>query len=123
MQKKRFNQKKILGILKTYHAKKRQVERNITDLQLTKILQDGEYEDRSEHEVVMTLDGYHIYLSHDLEKIITVTAPDKQAVTPKMISNHQGKQIKKEIIDVSLPDSTDEIKEMSFDDYMKTKFK
>lgn len=111
-----------MGILKTYHAKQRQIERDITDLQLIKILQYGEYEDRSEYEVIITLDGYHIYLSHDLEKIITVTAPDKKAVTPKVVSPQTGKKIKKDIDEKSVKENDDE-KEISFDDYMKNEYR
>jgi len=123
MQNKHFNQKRILGILKTYHAKQRQKERNITDKQLVKILQNGEFEERSEHEVIITLDGYHIYLSQDLEKIITVTAPDKLPAEPKVLSGVTGKKLKREINEVLNNNEDQDEKEMSFDYYMRNKFK
>jgi hypothetical protein len=122
MHKKRFNQKKILGILKTYHAKKRQVERNITDIQLIKILQYGEFEERSEYEVIITLNGYHIYLSHDLDKIITVTGPDIQATSPKVVSNNIGQKIKSGIHETKKKAEADAEQDMSFDHYMKNNY-
>lgn len=123
MQKGRLNKKSIFGIIKTYHAKKRQIERNITDLQLINILQNGEFEDCSEHEVVITLHGYHVYLSHDLEKIITVTAPDKHPSSIKVLNTKDAKELKKEIQQIKKEETNHKNKEMTFDDYMKTKFK
>jgi hypothetical protein len=120
MKKKRFNKKSIMGFIKTYHAKRRQIERNITDIQLAKILQNGEFEDRSEHEVVITLDGYHIHLSHDLEKIITVIAPEKQGSKIKLIPSKTGKELKREIKKETIKENDGE---MSFDEYMKNEFK
>lgn len=110
-----------MGIVKTYHAKKRQLQRNITDEQLIKVLQYGEFEDRSEHEVVISLDGFHIYLSHDLEKIITVTAPQKQGASIKVIPSKKAKQIKKNIHDLKEKKIDEDIN--TFDHYMKNDFK
>ncbi|OUR97401.1 hypothetical protein A9Q84_13835 [Halobacteriovorax marinus] len=123
MQKKRFNKKKIMGILKTYHAKQRQIERNVTDLQLIKILQHGEYEERSEHEVIIRLDGYHLYLDYNLEKIITVTAPEKQVSTPKIVSSQAGNKLKDTIKEKEAKIESDEQESMTFEDYMNNKFK
>jgi hypothetical protein len=123
MKKRRFNKKSIMGIIKTYHAKERQIERNISDLQLIKILQNGEFEDRSEHEVVMTLDGYHIHLSHDLEKIITVIAPDKQGSSSKLLPSKTANKIKREMLKLESNDSNEDELEITFDEYMKNEFK
>jgi len=126
MQKKRFSKKKILGIVKSYHAKKRQVERDITDQQLVKVLQHGELDKRSEYEIIITLDGYFVYLSHDLEKIITVTCPDVQETAPKIISPQEAKNIKDSIVkihkkEVEATNRKNE-EEMTFEEYMKKNF-
>ncbi len=120
MLKRRFNKKSIMGIIKTYHAKQRQKQRNVSDLQLKKILENGVFEDRSEHEVVITLDGYHVYLTHDLDKIITVTSPDiERGSAEKIISSSTGKNIKQHL----QHDQQKEDKELTFDDYMRNDFK
>jgi hypothetical protein len=124
MQRKRFSKKKILGILKSYHAKQRQKERNVTDQQLIKILQNGELDKRSEYETIITFEGYHVYLSLDLEKIITITSPDIAEDSPKLISSNEAQKIKttiEEKVDNDKKLADDE--EMTFEEYMKNKFK
>ncbi len=128
MQKKRFSKKKILGILKSFHAKKRQIERNITDQQLIKVLQDGSIDERSEYEIIITLNGYHVYLSLDLEKIITITSPEIQSSNSKIMTSSLAKEIREKIIESDSSGSHTEttaekaIEDMTFDEYMKNKF-
>ncbi len=119
MKKKRFNKKSIHGILKSFHAKRRQKERNITDAQLESILQNGELDERSEHQNIITLDGYYIYLNHDFDTIITVTAPEIQTKSPKLLSSDQGKKFIKNIQDLEIKQKIDEKSDLNFDDYMK----
>lgn len=123
MQKRRFSKKNILGIIKTYHAKKRQIQRNVTDGELANILQNGQLRERADHDVVITLDGYDIYLNHDQDKIITVTAPDKEAKNSKVISSKEGRDIKKSIQKSESEKISQDEEEMSFDEYMKSEFK
>lgn len=123
MNRKRFNKKKILGFVKTYHSKKRQIERNITDAKLVQVLQEGEYSDRSKHEVIFSLDGYHIYLSHDMETIITVIGPEEKQPSPKVLNKTDGKQLKKDMEYKKNASAAKESKEMSFEDHMNKHYK
>jgi hypothetical protein len=122
MNKKKFNKKKIFGMIKTYHAKQRQVERMITDATLTEVLLKGKLIERGEHDFLISYEGYHVHLSSDLEKIITVIAPQKAVKSPATISSKVGKKIKQKIkLAVEKEKELGE-EEMTFDDYMKNRF-
>ncbi len=117
MKKKRFQKKQILGFIKSYHAKRRQIEREVTDELLTKVLQQGEVNYRSEYEAVFVFEGYQVYVSKDLEKIITVTSPDKEPPAPKTVSKKDGAAIKEQIQEKQ--EEIEEEKELTFEEYMK----
>ncbi len=116
MKKKQFRKKQILGILKSYHAKKRQMERLVTDTQLTEILQYGEIDLSNPDTFVITYKGYRVYLSHDEETILTVTAPDSSVKRPKTITSEEGNRLKK-ILEIE--ENKEEEKELTFEEYMK----
>lgn len=121
MSRKQFRKKQILGLIKTYHAKKRQIEREVSDQLLLKILSSGELQDRGDNGKVVVYEGYQIYLSSDLNLILTVVAPDLSPSSPKAIPKEVGDEIKDRISnniqDVdSISEEDDE--ELSFKDYI-----
>ncbi|MCK5883486.1 MAG: hypothetical protein KAG61_07340 [Bacteriovoracaceae bacterium] len=117
MNKNRFKKKQILGYILSYHACRRQVEREVTDEVLTKILQYGKYDTSNPESTVLTLDGYRLYLSHDEETIITVTAPDRIPFCPKTLSRDAGKLIKEKIEDEDSLEKEDQ--KLTFEGYMR----
>lgn len=119
MNKKQFKKKYILGLIKTYHAKKRQVERDISDQLLIKILSEGEFQDREDNGKVVVFEGYQVYLSYDLDAIITVVAPSIPPNSPKALSRKVGLKIKNEIKE-KVSSTNEEIEdELSFEEYIK----
>lgn len=119
MKKKRFQKKQILGFIKSYHARRRQEEREVTDEQLIKILQFGEYDESNPESTVLTYEGFRVYLSHDEEVIITVTAPDRPPSNPKTISKEDGLKIKEQIDQEYEEQLEKEERELTYEEYMK----
>ncbi len=118
--RRRFGKKKILGMVKTYHAKQRQIQRSITDAMLAEVLLKGEFSERNG--IVISYEGYHVHLSSDLERIITVIAPDKPTKSPKTISSEKGRSIIERIDQLNVKENEIAEEEMTFEDYMKKEF-
>lgn len=92
------------------------MERLVTDAQLTEILQYGEIDLSNPDSFVITYKGYRVYLSHDEETILTVTAPDCAMKSPKALSSEEGNKLKKILLEV---ENKEEEKELTFEEYMK----
>lgn len=129
--KRQYNKKKILGLIKTYHAKSRQKERAVTDSKLKEILSKGSYEETYEGDTVVKFQGYLVYITEDPALIKTVVAPEKAPKKIKAFDTGLAEDIKLKLnLSSKSDDSKDsdqmegdeEVLEMSFDEYMKKHF-